>query len=46
MKTYLSLIVIAALFLGACSTQKDAGFAYDDVYYSSSPDDAKKRSNE
>ncbi|MCK5078451.1 MAG: hypothetical protein KAR09_00825, partial [Bacteroidales bacterium] len=38
MKTYLSLIVIAVFILSACSSQKEASTAYDDVYYSTKQD--------
>ncbi|MCK4570018.1 MAG: hypothetical protein KAT76_06995, partial [Bacteroidales bacterium] len=41
MKTYLSLIVIAVFFLAACSSQKDANLAYDDVYYSTKPENTQ-----
>ena len=43
MKTYLSLIVLFIVFLTACTSQKDASVAYDDVYYSSQAEISVKR---
>ncbi len=38
MKTYLILFVLAIFILSSCSTQKEADIAYDDVYYSTKPE--------
>ncbi len=46
MKTYLSLLVLAVFFLGACSAQKETSVVYDDVYYSSKPDNKKAATRE